>query len=103
MTRQVDPMEGGLKKYPNALGKQLAPGIPRFFSDVVCCYREGGNFYWSNDTDDADTKFRNLPMGGKLEPSFVPIVEAWKRKRDKAQSEGVEDTRKRLLEEKKAK
>lgn len=87
LERQIDELEGGMKKVPSALGNKLSPKVPRFFSDAVHCYREGKNFFWGTDSDDVDTKFRNLAISSKLEPSFVPLVEAWKKKRDKAQEE----------------
>lgn len=94
LERQVDAVDGGLKKVPSALGNKLSPRIPRNFSDAVHVYREGKNFYWSTESTDVDTKFRNLPMGDKLEPSFVPIVEAWRRKRDFAEKQATKKEKK---------
>lgn len=64
----------------SALGRKLAPKIPRTFSDVVLCVKEGNKFYWSNTAEDVDLKSRSLPFSDKLEPSFVQIVDVWKRR-----------------------
>lgn len=87
LERQIDELEGGVHKVPSALGNKLSPKVPRFFSDAVHCYREKDKFYWSTESDDVDTKFRNLSISDKLEPSFVPLYEAWKKKRDIAASQ----------------
>lgn len=81
--REVDEVMGGTKIMVSALGRKLAPKIPRNFSDVVQPYREGDKFWWTTVATGTDLKARNLPLRDKLEPSFVQIVEAW-RKRNKS-------------------
>ena len=66
-----------------ALGRKLAPKIPRFFSDVVHTKRVGDKFVWSTATQNMDCKARTLPWADNQEPSFVPIVKAWKAKQEK--------------------
>jgi hypothetical protein len=78
MDRNVDEVFGGITLSPSALGRKLAPRIPRFFSDVIHCQREGDKFTWSTATINADLKARNLPIAGGLPASFVPIVNTWK-------------------------
>lgn len=78
MDRDTDEVFGGVTLSPAALGRKLAPRIPRFFSDVIHCQREGDKFTWSTATSNADLKARNLPVAAGLEPSFVPIVNVWK-------------------------
>ena len=64
----------------STLGAKLAPKIPPFFSEVVYSRREADKFYWSNITANVDLKKRALPFSDKLEPTFVPVVEAYKQR-----------------------
>lgn len=77
--REVDEVLGGAKIMSSTLGKKLAPKLPRFFSDVVMAERNGKTFSWSTATAGADLKARNLPIGEGLPPSFVPLIENWKK------------------------
>lgn len=77
--REVNEVTGGLKVMPSALGRKNAPQLPAFFSDVILTRREVDKFYWSTANSDADLKSRNLPIGDKLEPSFVPLIETWRK------------------------
>lgn len=65
-----------------ALGNKLAPKLPKDFSDVVMAYREGSEFFWSTVASNADLKARNLPLLDKMAPSFVPVVEKWKKRKE---------------------
>lgn len=77
--RQVDEVLGGVKLMVSALGNKLSPKIPRFFSDVVMTVRTGDEFTWSTAAAGADTKARNLPWQDKQPPSFVPIIDQWRK------------------------
>jgi len=77
--REIDEVAGGMKIMTSTLGKKLAPKIPRFFSDVVMAQREGKTFTWSTAATSADLKARNLPIADGLPPTFVQIIEAWKK------------------------
>lgn len=77
--REIDEVAGGMKIMTSTLGKKLAPKIPRFFSDVVMTQREGKVFTWSTAATGADLKARNLPIADGLPPSFVPLIETWKK------------------------
>lgn len=77
--REIDEIAGGMKIMTSTLGKKLAPKIPRFFSDVVMTQREGKVFTWSTAATGADLKARNLPIADGLPPSFVPLIETWKK------------------------
>lgn len=77
--REIDEVQGGQKIMVSTLGKKLAPKIPRFFSDVVMAQREGATFTWSTAAPATDLKARNLPIKDGMPPSFVPIIENWKR------------------------
>lgn len=78
--REVDEVAGGSNVTVGALGKKLAPKIPRFFSEVVLARREATNHYWSTTTTGHDLKKRVLPYSDKIEPSFRPIIEAWRQR-----------------------
>lgn len=77
--RQTDQVLGGIKLFPNALGQKLPPLIPRFFSDVIMCNVEGDKFVWSTSFTGMDPKTRNLPIAKSLPPSFVSVIENWKK------------------------
>jgi len=77
--RQVDEVLGGIKLMVSALGRKLGPAIPRFFSDVVMTVREGDKFSWSTAAAGADTKARNLPWKDQQPPTFVPIIDQWRK------------------------
>jgi hypothetical protein len=76
--REPNEVTGGVTVQVGALGRKLAPKLPRFFSEVVLCYREGDKYWWSTTTPMHDLKRRVLPLSEKIEPHFKPIVEAWK-------------------------
>ncbi len=77
--REIDEVHGGgAKIMVSALGKRLAPKLPRLFSDCVHAYREGSKFYWSTTTAGVVTKARSLPLMDKMAPDFTPVIEKWK-------------------------
>lgn len=84
LEREVDEVTGGVQLMASTLGKKLAPRLPRFFSDVIHCKRDGLKFSWSTASRNVDLKTRNLPIADALPPSFVPIIESW-RKRNSSQ------------------
>lgn len=75
--REPNEITGGVTNQVGALGKKLAPKIPRFFSEVILCYRSADRYFWSTATDYYELKRRTLPLNDKIEPTFVPIVKAW--------------------------
>lgn len=79
LERETDEQTGGTQLMASTLGRKLAPRLPRFFSDVVHCRREGDKFFWSTVTSNVDLKARNLPFSDKLPPSFKPIIENWRK------------------------
>ena len=62
----------------SALGRALAPKLPAMFSDVVLAKRIGRDFWWDTEDPAADLKTRNLPISGKIPPSFAAIIDKWK-------------------------
>lgn len=77
LEREMDEITGGVQLMASTLGKKLAPKIPRFFSDVVMCRREGAAFTWSTATMNVDLKARNLPIADNQKPSFTTIYDSW--------------------------
>lgn len=81
---EKDEVDGSIKLMPMALGRRLAPKLPKDFSDVVYSYREGSDFFWSTIATKVDVKTRNLPRKDKLPPNFAPVIEAWRRRVEQA-------------------
>lgn len=82
--REVDEVNGGIKIYPSTLGRKLAPTLGRFFTDVFMTKRVAGTVppKYVIDTADtnADLKARNFGIKADLAMSFVPAIEAWKKR-----------------------
>lgn len=79
LEREVDEVLGGIKLMASALGRKLSPQLPRFFSDVVMTVREADKFTWATASTQADTKARNLPWKDQQTPSFVPLLDQWRK------------------------
>jgi hypothetical protein len=80
LEREHDEVTGAVKLMASTLGKKLAPVLPRTFSDVIEATREGTDFFWRTDSMSVATKARNVPLKGKIEPSYTIIVDSWKKK-----------------------
>lgn len=78
--KEIDPVNGGTKIYPSLPGKALAPIIGRFFTDVVMGQRNGRQFVWNTIEPGAALKARNAAYAADLPPSFVPLIESWKKR-----------------------
>ena len=78
LERLTDEVMGGFVVQANALGRKNAPEIPKNFSDVVLCRREGKEWVWVTDDPKVDLKARNLPYSAKLPPTFKPILDHWR-------------------------
>jgi AAA domain len=86
ITAHVDKEPDSLTGIPvmmvGALGKKLAPKLPRTFSDVILAVKEGAKFSWSTAALNVDLKSRSLPIQDNLLPDFGQIVEVWRRRND---------------------
>lgn len=78
--KEPNELTGGTTIYASALGRKLAPKIPRFFSEVILAKRAADKFLWSTASNEADLKNRALPVSSSLVPSFQPIVDAYRRR-----------------------
>lgn len=90
--REPDMLTGTPKTMVSALGRKNAPKLPKDYSDVVLTEREGSKFTWSTGAVNVDLKAGVLPLGTKLEPSFVQIVESWKKWNKALKTHSVETT-----------
>lgn len=81
--KEMDENVGIKKLMVSTIGAKLAPKIPTFFSEVVQCQRLEGGFYWTTTSNQIDLKNRALPIGVKLEPDFAPIVEAYRKRKQR--------------------
>lgn len=79
LEREKDEVTGGVTLMASTLGQKLAPKVPRYFDDVVQAIRKEANFSWTTAAYNVALKTRNLPISNTLDPSFVQIVEAWKK------------------------
>jgi len=79
LEREIDEISGGVQLMASTLGKKLAPKIPRYFDDVIMCKREGTSFFWSTADLNVDLKARNLPIADRIPPSFVQVIDHWKK------------------------
>jgi len=80
--RETDEILGGVKLMVSSIGQALRSQIPIDFADVVLAKRVGKTFTWSTADAQADVKARNLPIEEGLPPSFVPLINRWKQRRD---------------------
>ncbi len=78
--REKDEVTGGTSVQVAALGTKLAPRFPRFFSEVVLSHRIGNEYWWSTATPFYTLKRRFLPLSEKIEPTYVPLVNAWRKR-----------------------
>ena len=76
--REPDPLGGPSKITVATLGAKLAPKIPPMFSDVAQAKRLSKEFFWDTENPQADLKARNLPIHGKIPPTFKIILDKWK-------------------------
>lgn len=88
--KELNEISGVNQIMASTLGKKLAPKVPRFFSEVVYAKRiVSGNtakFTWATADANADLKNRALSIGTDLLPSYVPIVQAYRRRKSLAGS-----------------
>lgn len=84
LEREVDEITGGTTLMASTLGRKLAPKLPRFFSEVVHVRRDGEKFTWSTSTTNVETKTRNLAIKHDLPPTFVGLIENWKKHNEAA-------------------
>lgn len=80
LERELFETQGRVFQSAAALGKKLAPKLPRTFSDIVLAYKAGKDFLWSTATPDTALKNRLLANSDKLPATFVPLIREWERR-----------------------
>lgn len=75
---EVNPITGGTNVQVGALGRKLAPKIPRFFSEVILTHRKGNDYLWSTNQQNYILKKRVLPLSDDIKPDFKPLIDAWR-------------------------
>lgn len=80
MDREKDEITGGTTITVKTLGQKLGPDLPRMFSDVIRAKREADKFTWDTADSQATVVARHIPIKSNQEPSFVPLINEWKRK-----------------------
>lgn len=80
LEKETNEITGVQQIMASALGRKLAPRLPRFFSEVVMAYKEGENFHWSTTALNVDLKNRALPLSNKIKPHFGPIIQAYQKR-----------------------
>jgi len=78
LEREPDELGGSPVIMAGALGKKLAPKLPKDFSEVVMTYREGDNFFWTTSRTNVALKARMLPRRDKLAPDYGQLVTSYK-------------------------
>lgn len=80
LEREKDEISGGVKLMASTLGQKLSPKLPRNFDDVVMSKKAPPEiFTWSTIEINTDLKNRNLPNSGNLSPSYVQVLNSWKK------------------------
>jgi hypothetical protein len=80
IAREKNEITGGETLYVSTLGKALAPDLPAYFSDVIQTVRTGNVWTWDVAGTNIAVKGRNIEFKSKQQPSFKPLIEAWKRR-----------------------
>lgn len=78
LEREQDEVTGAVTLMPSTLGRKLPPKLAPMFDEVIHTRNEAGDFKWSTASRNVVTKTRLLAMSDQLEPSFVPLIQAWK-------------------------
>lgn len=91
LTKVMNHLEGRMTFGIHVLGQKLAPQLPHMFSDVVHCWREGKDFYWSTVDDRITLKSRNLPFDNKIAPDFEQVLERWQERKKMAEDTTINE------------
>jgi hypothetical protein len=80
LEREKDEITGGTFLTIKSVGQKVGPDIPRMFSDVIRTRREATTFSWDTADTQSTVTARNIPIASNQKPSFVPLIEAWKKR-----------------------
>lgn len=83
LDRETDTSVGVTKIMPLALGAKNAPQLGKYFTDIILAERvvdpAGMKWAWHTARVDADVKARNLAWQNNQAPSFVPLINNWRK------------------------
>lgn len=79
LAMEKDEVTGAISLMAQSLGNKLSPKLPRYFDDVILCEKNGKEFTWSTAGRNVITKNRWSVLADKQTPSFVPLIEAWRK------------------------
>jgi len=84
LDKEVDATVGSSRLMPLALGAKNAPQLGKYFTDIILAERiieSSGTMKWAWHTArvDADVKARNLDWKNNQVPSFVPLIDNWRK------------------------
>jgi hypothetical protein len=79
LEREQDEVTGAVTLMPSTLGRKLPPKLAPMFDEVIHSVRNGSEFAWSTASRNVVTKTRLLSISVQLNPSFVPMIESWKK------------------------
>lgn len=83
LDRETDLTVGASKIMPLALGAKNAPQLGKYFTDIILAERviQGSDMKWAWHLArvDADVKTRNLTWTNNQSPSFVPLIDNWRK------------------------
>lgn len=82
--KESDEITGGISMMVSTVGRKLAPKLPKLFTDVIHARRQETKFSWSTTTPNTVLKARNLPWAENQPPSFVPLINAWRKSNEEA-------------------
>lgn len=77
LQKQINEITGGMTLMTSAIGKAIGDDIPKLFSEVLFCYRDGGSWYWDMLVFNVVTKTRYLPIKAKITPDLGFIMDKW--------------------------
>lgn len=78
LQKQMIEATGTVMYTIKAIGKAISDDIPKLFSEVILCRREGTSWHWDTLSPGVVTKTRYLPLSQKLPPDCGTIMEKWK-------------------------
>lgn len=88
--RETNELTGLSNITVSTLGSKLAPKLPPLFTNVIYAKRIATQFLWSTADSGVDTKNGDLPLSDALDPSFKPIVEAFRARLKAAEGAGTD-------------
>lgn len=80
LQKQVNELTGATTLMTSAIGKAIGDDIPKLFSEVLFCVRDGGSWYWDTSAPNVVTKTRYLPIRSKIVPDLGLIMDKWRKR-----------------------